>query len=73
MKTKKRWEGYQVDREKYSRKTKTWVKCITTKSVAELTEAEAKDELCSAMDLIAKLVNCAGMALDHARKQKFYI
>jgi hypothetical protein len=48
----RRWKEYQVDDPRYG----------GVKKVAALTEAEAKDELCVAMDLINELQRYARMA-----------
>lgn len=47
MKTKQRWRNYQVDAAKYG----------GSKLVKDLTETEAKDELCDAMELIDRLLS----------------
>ncbi len=56
----KRWSQYQVD---------------DSKTVADLTEAEAKTELCDAMDLIEKLIGLGERyhenVLDAARRAKY--
>jgi hypothetical protein len=75
MKNKK-WKNYQVDSPIYSRKDSNNPNCITTvKTVAELTEAEAKNELCLAMDLIEKLLthshNSYNDMLDSAKKAHY--
>lgn len=44
---KKRWKNYQADNQ---------LKGYNL-TVAELTETQAKDELCDAMDLIMKMMN----------------
>ena len=46
MKIKKRWTNYQADNPKKGYNL----------TVDKLTEAQAKDELCDAMDLIAKML-----------------
>lgn len=73
-KPKKRWSRYQVDGPKYCRPHPSIAgRTTSTKPISELTEAEAKDELCDSMDLIAKLVNAAHVQLDYARKAKYYV
>lgn len=73
-KSKKRWSRYQVDGPRYSHPDPRFSgRLSNVKSVDELTEAEAKDELCDTMDLIQKLVNAAAIQLDYARKAKYYV
>jgi hypothetical protein len=55
---KARFKHYQVDAPKYG----------GVKDIALLTEDEAKNELCDAMDLIAKLQFNAAKALDLCEK-----
>lgn len=59
---KKIWKEYQVV-----------PKNGPTKTVAELTESEAKDELCAAMRLIDKLCNKANSALMDARDARYWL
>ena len=52
---------YQVDGPKYG----------GAKNVIDLTDAEAKDELCDAMDLIARLIDLNITALQQAEKARY--
>lgn len=56
----KDWKRYQVDDPIYSRPDlmRGGDHKITVKTVEELTIAEAKNELCKAMDLIEDLADC---------------
>ena len=73
-KPKKRWSRYQVDGPQYTHSDPVFSgRPSTVKSIAELTEAEAKDELCDAQDLIQQLVDAAAIQLDYARKAKYYV
>ena len=68
-----RWARYQVDGERYRQLTHPGAlnPYTTTKTVAALTEAEAKDELCAAMDLIEKLNGHALAAIGDAQAVRY--
>jgi len=74
-KPRKRWSQYQVDNAYYNPPGATASFTSTVKTVADLTEAQAKDELCIAMDLIEKLLGHGIQAhenmLDAARRAKY--
>ena len=57
----RRWKDYQVDGPPYG----------GVKKVSEMTEAEAKDELCVAMDLIAELKNHARLAVFQCEEYRY--
>ena len=57
----RRWRWHQVDDDRYG----------GVKRVDQLTEAEAKDELCEAQDLIAKLQECARMMEAYGEQYKY--
>lgn len=61
MKIKKRWTRYQADNPKRGYNT----------TVDFLTEAQAKDELCDAMDLIEKMMDAGYEILHHAREAHY--
>ena len=68
----KKWKTYQVDSPVYLRTNPgnpNWQ--TTVKTVDQLTEAEAKNELCLAMDLINKLLCYSHSAIDAAAKAKY--
>jgi hypothetical protein len=62
----KRFASYQVDSLKYNVGL-----CQGVKKVSELTEDEAKDELCDAMDLIDKLIHHNIIALELTEKARY--
>ena len=69
----KRWSRYIVDNPKTNIKINgSRFRCST---IAELSEAQAKDELCIAMDLINQLLDDAmsgySNAVNHARKHRY--
>ena len=43
----------------------------TGRKVSQLTEKEAKDELCRSMDLIAKMMHLAEKIVDEAQKENY--
>jgi len=59
---KKDWSNYQVDNPKYG-----------VKLVSELTEAQAKTELCIAIELIEKLLGCSYQAIEIAQKKNYIV
>jgi hypothetical protein len=56
------WKKYQVDNPKYG-----------VKLVSQLTESEAKTELCIAIELIEKLLECNQNAIEIARKGYYVV
>lgn len=59
---KKDWSNYQVDNPKYG-----------VKLVSELTEAQAKTELCIAIELIERLLGCSYQAIEIAQKKNYAV
>jgi hypothetical protein len=57
---KKNWSTYQVDNPEYG-----------VKLVSELTEFQAKTELCIAIELIEKLLGCSYQAIELAQKKNY--
>ena len=77
---KKRWTQYQVAGKRYERPNAQFPvghrnHLTNTKLVSDLTEQEAKDELCDSIALIEKLLGCsrafAQTIRDHAEKQHY--
>ena len=58
---KKRWQNFQADNPKKG----------YNKTVDELTEAEAKEEWCDAMEVIQKMMACADDVIEIARKANY--